>query len=354
MVCGRHHRTAPDLKQITFLILAGSTASRRPSNQNERALVEKRVQRHWHVMTEFPFFSVVIPTYNRAAFIKATLQSVFSQTYPHYEVIVVDNCSTDTTDEVLAPFISTNRIRFIKHEQNYERATSRNTGMNAAQGDFVTLLDSDDFMYPNNLSDAAEYARANPHIKCFHNLFELVNAEGNVVFRYPVPSLRNQLKAISSGNFMSCIGDFIHRDIYQRYQFDTTPELIGWEDWEFWLRVLADNKVGLIEKINSGVLQHRGRSVNNENLESMKAGLEHLSAKIALDPHLAEVYRPYVRRIRANSHVYLAILANTHGLFSEAREYLRQAVNIDFRLLVNHRVWRVARRTWLKLQISLE
>jgi glycosyltransferase involved in cell wall biosynthesis len=301
-------------------------------------------------MNEYPFFSVVIPTYNRGAFIGATLESVFSQTYPHYEIIVVDNCSTDNTDEVLEPYIQAGQIKFIRHEMNYERARSRNTGMSAAKGDFVTLLDSDDFMYPNNLADAAEYARRHPEIKCFQNLYEFVDANRNVTRRFTMPSLSNQLKAIASGNFMTCIGDFIHREIYQNYQFDTTEALTGGEDWEFWLRVLADYKIGRIEKINSGILQHDGRSVNNQNLDSMKRGVEHLCAKLATDPHLSQVYRPYLKRIQGNAVLYLAILANGSGLFTEARKYLSEALTKDIGLLWSGRFWRVARRTWLRLQ----
>ena len=304
-------------------------------------------------MTEYPFFSVVIPTYNRAAFIKPTLQSVLSQTYPNFEIIVVDNCSTDNTDQVLDSFIRAGQIKFIKHEQNFERARSRNTGMKAARGDFLTLLDSDDYMYPNNLADAAKYARTHPDIKCFHNLFEFVNSGGKVLRRYPMPSLRNQRKAIAGGNFMSCIGDFIHREIYQRYEFDTTPELIGAEDWEFWLRVLADHQVGRIEKVNSGVLQHDGRSVNSQNLGSMKTGLEQLYVKLSTDPHLSKVYGPYLKRIRANSLIYMAILANTGGEFGEARNYLSEAMGADLGLLAGTRFWRVARRAWLKSQPKL-
>ena len=305
------------------------------------------------VMPEYPFFSVVIPAYNRAAFIKSTLQTVLSQTYSHYEIIVVDNCSTDNTDEVLEPFIQAGQIQFIKHDQNYERARSRNTGMKAARGDFVTLLDSDDFMYPNNLADAAEYAHRHSDIRCFHNLFEFVNIDRKVLRRYPMPSLKNQLKAIAGGNFMSCIGDFIHREIYERYQFDTTPNLIGAEDWEFWLRVLADHKVGRIERINSGVLQHPGRSVNNQNVESMKRGLEHLYIKLSTDAHLSHVFAPYLKLIRANSLVYLAILANTSGQFDDARDYLSEARHVEPRMVASQRFWRVARRAWLKSQPTL-
>jgi glycosyltransferase involved in cell wall biosynthesis len=302
------------------------------------------------LMNEYPFFSVVIPTYNRAAFIEATLESVFSQTYPHYEIIVVDNCSTDNTDEVLEPYVGSGRIKFIKHDQNYERARSRNTGMSVAKGDFVTLLDSDDFMYPDNLADAAAFALAHPEIRCFQNLYELVDSQRKVLRDFPLPSLDNQLKAIAEGNFMSCIGNFIHREIYQRYEFDTTAELTGAEDWEFWLRVVADYKVGRIEKMNSGVLQHEGRSINNQDLESMKIGIAHLCSKLATDPHLSDVYRPYLKRIQSNSLLYIAILANGAGLFKEARKYLMKAAMSDLGLLGRGRFWRVARRALLGLQ----
>src|SRR4030095_3934759 len=303
-------------------------------------------------MSEHLFFSVVIPTYNRASFIEATLQSVLSQTYSHYEVIVVDNCSTDDTDQVLDPFVKAGRITLIKHDQNYERARSRNTGMRAARGDFVTLLDSDDFMYPNNLADAADYARANPDIKCFHNLFESVDQNGKKPHRYHVPELKNQLAAIADGNFMSCIGDFIHREIYERYLFDTNPDLIGGENWDFWLRILADYKLGRIEKVNSGVLQHPGRSVNNQSVETMTRGFDQLCSKLEGDPHLSQVYQPYLRRIRANCQLYLAILANSGGTFAQARRFLLKTVQTDFHLLGSDRFWRVARRAVLRLRTA--
>src|ERR1043165_1045 len=109
-------------------------------------------------MSDPPFFSVVIPTYNRADFIGDTLETVFAQTYPHYEVIVVDNCSTDGTHAAVDPYIESGRIRFFQNDQNRERAFSRNVGLEKAVGDYVTLLDSDDLMYPDNLADAAAFA----------------------------------------------------------------------------------------------------------------------------------------------------------------------------------------------------
>lgn len=299
-------------------------------------------------MSNLLFFTVVIPTYNREQFIGNTLESIFSQSYPHYEVIVIDNCSTDNTQEVLNPLIESGKIRFFQNERNCERAFSRNVGLENANGDFVTLLDSDDFMYPNNLSDAAEFATKNPKIKCFQNLYELVDSERNVIYRYKLPSLRDRLQAISNGNFMSCIGNFIHRDIYYDYRFDVSENLTGGEDWEYWLRVLADHDVGRIEKVNNGILQHGGRSINNQSVDTIENGLKYMVAKFRTDEHLSKVYARYLDRIEANTFLYLNLLANDGRLRKRAFGYLTAAVKTNKGVVLTSRFMRSLRRTVLK------
>ncbi|MBV9124984.1 MAG: glycosyltransferase family 2 protein, partial [Planctomycetes bacterium] len=275
------------------------------------------------------FFSVVIPTYNREKFILKTLETVFSQTYPHYEVIVVDNCSTDKTEEVLAPLIDSGKVRFIKHEENFERARSRNTGMENARGDFLTFLDSDDFMYPSNLQDAARFAEEYPEFKFFHCLYELVNEEGEPIYHYRFPSLDDRLRAIVAGNFLSCIGTFLHKGIYSKYRFDTFPELSGGEDWEFWLRIMADHPIGRINNINGALVHHSGRSINNQSIEGMRVGLAYLVDKFQNDKHLSNVYRKYLPRIEANCFLYLNLLANDAEQNEKAFYFLRMALRKD-------------------------
>lgn len=292
-----------------------------------------------------PIFSIVIPTYNREHFIEDTLESVFAQSYPHYEVIVVDNCSTDDTKRVLGPHIESGRIRFFENDTNRERAYSRNVGFEKATGDFVTLLDSDDFMYTDNLADAASFSAQNPSVKCFQNLYELVDETRKVIYRYKLPALGDQLKAISSLNFMSCIGNFIHRDVYRNYKFDTAKDLTGGEDWEFWLRVLADHKVARIEKINSGILHHTGRSINNQSVESMERGLTYMIGKLRSDPHLSAVYADHLDRIEANSFLYLNVLANDGRFRKKALAYLFAAAKKDKAIVFTSRFVRSMRRT---------
>lgn len=297
-------------------------------------------------MSDYLTFSVVVPTYNRAAFIERTLQSVLAQTYPHYEIIVVDDCSTDNTEELLRPLINSGKIRFIRHDQNRERGYSRNTGMEAATGDFLTLLDSDDLMYPNNLEDAAKYAQANPKSKFFYNLHELIDLAGNVVYRTKHPTQKDQIKAIACGNFMSCIGEFMHREVYGQYRFDTDRVMSGTEDWDFWLRVLAKYRAGKIEKVNSGLTHHHGRSVNNLDIASLQTSLERIVRKIYDDPQLAAVYRPYFKQMEANYLIYLAIQANSGMIYETALNYLRQAAAKDLSVVATRRFLRA-------LQIAL-
>lgn len=283
-------------------------------------------------MNRAPFFSVVIPTYNRGELILNTLTNVFSQTYPHYEIIVIDDCSTDRTAEILEPLIKAEKIRYIKHDHNRERAHARNTGMENARGEFLTFLDSDDLMYPTNLEDAAEYVNANPETKLFHNLYQLVDEDSKALVIYDFPSLTDPLWAITGGNFLACIGDFVHRDIYQNYRFDTDPRALGVEDWDFWLRVMAAFRPGRIDKINNGVVHHSNRSINQLDLEKLHGIHSYLIDKVATDPVLSSVYGNYLKRLEAGSLLYRSTFANLICRHTEALKCLRRAALLDFRL----------------------
>lgn len=103
--------------------------------------------------------SVIIPTYNRAHCIESCLQSVLDQTYENFEVILVDDGSTDNTYEVVQPYFD--RIRYI-HQPNRGIAVARNKGIEAAKGDWIALQDSDDIWHPGNLQHCVDGVEAQP------------------------------------------------------------------------------------------------------------------------------------------------------------------------------------------------
>lgn len=96
------------------------------------------------------FFSVIIPAYNRESTINYCLSSVFEQTFPNFEVIVVDDGSQDNTAKEILAF-SDERLRYICHERSKGAQAARNTGIKAAQGQWIAFLDSDDEWLPNKL-----------------------------------------------------------------------------------------------------------------------------------------------------------------------------------------------------------
>jgi len=87
--------------------------------------------------------SVIIPTYNRAHLVGRAIRSVLNQTYQDFEIIVVDDCSTDNTEEIVKGF-NDHRIRYMRHDRNRGGSAARNTGIKASQGKYIAFLDSDD------------------------------------------------------------------------------------------------------------------------------------------------------------------------------------------------------------------
>src|SRR5687768_455415 len=100
-----------------------------------------------------PFISVVVPSYNRADLIAKTIISLQKQTYSNYEIIIVDDGSTDGTEEVIKEILD--KRTFYVRKENAERAVARNFGAKLAKGEYVNFFDSDDIALENHLQEAA-------------------------------------------------------------------------------------------------------------------------------------------------------------------------------------------------------
>jgi glycosyltransferase involved in cell wall biosynthesis len=122
--------------------------------------------------------SVVIPTYNRAYILAASIDSVLAQTYAHHEIIVVDDGSRDDTRAVVEKYGS--RVRYI-HQENAGLATARNTGMAAARGEFIAFQDSDDIWLPHKLEMQTALMRQYPQLALVWSDMTSIDAAGNVV-----------------------------------------------------------------------------------------------------------------------------------------------------------------------------
>ena len=123
--------------------------------------------------------SIIMPSYNTAQYITASIASVQKQTYSNWELIIVDDCSTDNTDEIVKPFLSDTRIRYLKNEVNSGAAVSRNRALREAKGKWIAFLDSDDLWLPEKLEKQISFMEKYGYHFSYTN-YEEINQAGEV------------------------------------------------------------------------------------------------------------------------------------------------------------------------------
>lgn len=121
--------------------------------------------------------SIIMPSYNTAEFIAESIQSVLAQSYKDWELLIVDDCSTDNTDEVVKPYLSDERIIYLKNEKNSGAAVSRNRALREAKGKWIAFLDSDDLWMPDKLSKQINFMEEHGYSFTYTNYVE-INTEG--------------------------------------------------------------------------------------------------------------------------------------------------------------------------------
>ncbi|MBR4690273.1 MAG: glycosyltransferase family 2 protein [Bacteroidales bacterium] len=216
-------------------------------------------------------FSIIIPTYNRAAFLPKAIESVLNQTYTDWELIIVDDGSTDNTREVVSQY-NDGRITYI-YQQNAERSVARNNGIAHAKGDYVCFLDSDNVMLPNRLQLLAETITKTA---CYFTDIEYRNEgkDSSVVKagrKYPFPMDVDMLIQDIIATPQLCCAT----EILRKHQFN--PALSIGEDMELLFRITAEYPLAYVPNQATVVeAEHEGRSVavhsesSEKQLETLK------------------------------------------------------------------------------------
>lgn len=226
---------------------------------------------------EVPVVSVVIPAYNAAAFIAATLDSVRAQTFGSWEVIVVDDGSSDSTHEVVERYLARHRLagRCIRQE-NKKIAAARNTGMRAARGEFIALLDHDDLWYPEKLETImAEFERHPEADLICHN--ENITRDRRLLrtTRNGPASPRMYERLLLTGNTLSPSATVFRNDKALAIGgFRENPEFNTVEDYDFWMRLSRIAKFRFVDRVlGEYQLVERGASrqieYHHTNMEAM-------------------------------------------------------------------------------------
>lgn len=219
-------------------------------------------------MDHQPLFSIIIPTYNREDMISHAVSSIVDQEYDDWEVVVIDDGSTDNTMEVVRGF-GDRRIRYVYIPRS-ERSAARNRGIKESCGRYCCFLDSDDYFLPNHLAVLA--GRANPKgDRLLKTGFCVESLDGS----------RRHSEAWETGNpvmdvwtqLPGLLAYAIPRDIALLHQFPA--QFSFWEDRHFLLRLFLQHPVERIPFMTAVLREHPDRSVNLQSADVLEKRIEH-------------------------------------------------------------------------------
>lgn len=248
------------------------------------------------------YFSIVVPTYNRADLIKETLVQIQKQTFTNFEIIVVDDGSTDGSGEVISIIANTDsRIKYY-FKENGERAAARNFGLKKASGKYVVFFDSDDIMLEDHLAELHAATIKKPEYNFLATKYSI--KRGGQIVDSDISSLaqgKYNYKSFLLGNFLAC-NICIKKDNKQLIPFVEDRKYAIMEDWMFMLSNLKNDHLYLIDKTTIVMVDHPDRSMANNKLVIERRAL----ATEWIEKHV-DLSKDEVRLLKGYSSLFSAI-----------------------------------------------
>ena len=207
-----------------------------------------------------PFFSIIIPTYNRAIILPDTIRSIENQTFSEWEIIIIDDGSTDNTKEIISKISEKqNKVKYY-FQTNSERSAARNYGASLALGQYLLFLDSDDFFKEQHLQNIySEIIKKNKPIGMFFT--NILYFTGKGIEKPEIPKMETSkefeyllLNPITPSRVC------IHKDIFKEFKFD--PEIVIVEDLVLWVSISTKYPVFQVESYSICYRLHDGNSVD--------------------------------------------------------------------------------------------
>jgi teichuronic acid biosynthesis glycosyltransferase TuaG len=184
--------------------------------------------------------SIITPTYNAEKFITETLKSVQNQTYQNWEMILVDDASTDETVKIISDFAEKdNRIKLFKLEKNSGNGFARNIALEKAVGKYIAYLDADDLWFPMKLEKQIQFLKANNQHFTF-SFYDCIDEEGNSLNRSVEAPLNLTYDELFFCNYVGNLTAIYDADYFGKIILEATQKR---QDWRLWLTILKQIQV---------------------------------------------------------------------------------------------------------------
>lgn len=208
--------------------------------------------------------SVIMPSYNTAEYIKQSIQSVIDQTYTNWELIIVDDCSTDNTDEIVKS-IDDGRIIYLKNKKNSGAAVSRNRALKEAKGKWIAFLDSDDLWLPEKLEKQLHFMKSNGYAFSYTDYRIQLNGVWQP-YIYTGPDIVNKRK-MKNYCYFSTITVMYDREKAGLIQISPVKKN---NDYAMWLKIIDKTPCYRLPECLSFYIKHDGSISSGSKLRLIK------------------------------------------------------------------------------------
>ncbi|RTY96453.1 glycosyltransferase, partial [Flavobacterium bomense] len=201
-------------------------------------------------MVSTPKITVILPVYNCELYIQTAVESILNQTFTDFELLIIDDASTDATVAIIQK-IEDSRIQLIQKPVNSGYTNSLNSGIKLAKGDYIARMDGDDISYPERFAKQIAYLETHPEVVVCGTTYKIMGNDKRIT----LPEHHEAIKiSLLWGNCISHPSVMIRKKVLDQYsiQYDTSKEPA--EDYDMWVRILS---LGKLHNLQEVLLEYR-------------------------------------------------------------------------------------------------
>lgn len=209
--------------------------------------------------------SIIMPSYNTARFIQDSIESVLTQTHTNWELIIVDDCSKDNTDEIVSQYLQDDRIIYLKNEKNSGAAVSRNRALREAKGRWIAFLDSDDLWEPDKLQKQVAFMKDNGYYfsyTCYEEIDEKSSSLG-IKVSGPKRITQQGMYSYCWPGCLTVMYDAVHVGVIQIENIRKN------NDYAMWLKVCKKADCYLLDETLAKYRRGRSGSISNHGIKTL-------------------------------------------------------------------------------------
>lgn len=290
-----------------------------------------------------PFLSVVIPVFNRPADLARALKSLVAQTESNFEVIIVDDGSTEDVKSVANDYVGRLNLKFIRIENSGGPARPRNIGIQASQAAWISLLDSDDWWCPTRIAEVYSVIKKNPEFDVFYHKLKIVS-DNRYVKWWSTKTLGHKITGdpfihlLTFGNALPNSSVVIRKSCFEIFGgINESPEFVSVEDFDYWLMLAKNNRkfkfldqeLGFYWWSTGGISAHAERSVARNQL--------------VVEKYLADLDKKDQQRAKSKFYYFAGSVLYSAEKLTEALTYFERADQLGSLGLKAKRLWKIAR-----------